>query len=168
MILVWFLLVFGDSFFDLLGCLERLVGTFCSLWIVRGLLVVLLTSLGPSGGHFGGHFGTLGDIFGLLGASLVVFLGLLGSSWGHFWRHRGHLGRHGRPKSKNRPGDPKFRPHFGMILGVKTTPQNDQTNCVQKVVKNGRVATRFGRTHFERISRRAAPRDQFEARNCNT
>ena len=117
LILFCFLLVSADTFLIFWVALGHLVGTFCFLLIVRGLLVAFFILFGSSGGHFGDHFGTLGDIFGLLGASLVAFRGLLGRPWGHFCRHWGHLGRHGRPKSKNRPGDPKFGPHFGMILG---------------------------------------------------
>ena len=139
MILFCSLLVSADTFLIFWAALGHLVGTFCFLWIVRGLLVALFTPLGPSGGHFGGHFGTLGYIFGILRASLVAFWDLLGRPWGYFWRHWGHLGRHGRPKSKNRPGDPKFGPQFGMIFGrvwgVKTTPENHQKNDVQKAPK---------------------------------
>ena len=150
----------------------RLGGTFGSLWIVRGLLVTLFTPFGPSGGHFGGHFGTLCDMFGLIGASLVAFWGLLGKPWGYFWRHWGHLGRHGRPKSKNRPGDPKFGPHFGVILGgfggSKPHPKMIKKTVCKKCQKSDRIAARFGRKSVERVSRRVAPRDRFEARNCNT
>ena len=135
MILFCFLLVFGDTFLIFWVALGHLVGTFCFFWIVRGLLVALFTPLGPSGGHFGDHFGTLGDIFGLLGASLVVFLGLLGTllapsgpSWAAW-----------AAKVEKQAGESEicspFWDDLGKVWGVKTTPQNDQKNGVQKVSK---------------------------------
>ena len=134
---VLLLVRFWWHFFDLLGC----------FWASCWYLLLPFGSFGAFWWHFSPHLGHLGDTLGVILAPLVTcvasflvaFWGLLGSSCGHFWRHWGDLGRHGRPKSKNRPGSPKFGPHFGMILGrfgrVKTIPENHQKTDVQKAPK---------------------------------